>query len=296
VIPVLITLALIYLGALIAAAYFSIRPFRTPLFISPGAMGAAQETLHFRSREGHDIQCWWMPADGAKMVVVFAHGYMMNRSEPTTLAVELWKQGYSCFLFDFPAHGRSGGRTVGFGWLERVVVQDAIQQAKEVSGGLPVVVWGSSMGAAASAFALAEGSEGVCGVMLDSSYSRLSKAVGGWWYFVGGRFLATVLSPILLFARLMVPFNPWSVDVAQALKNVKIPTLFLHGGSDTLATPAEAKRNLSHAPAGAEMVWFEGCGHSEGRWVDPARYRQAVQDFLKKIEKSLGEPERHLVE
>ena len=58
------------------------------------------------------------------------------------------------------------------------------------------------------------------------------------------------------------------------------PILFLHGDKDTLALPDEARKNFGAYGGSKQIVWFEGCGHSEGRWEQPERYNDAVDGFF----------------
>lgn len=277
--------AVLYLLALVAAVWVSIHPFRTPLFLAPGSVGAPQEDFEIQNNLGNTLRGWWIDHPSPKGVAILAHGYMMNRSEPTTVALHLWKQGYSCMLFDFRAHGRSGGKRTGFGVDERHDVEAAMEYANSRAPGAELLLWGSSMGCAAIAFAVAEKPDRVRGIVFDSAYSQLVSAVNGWWYFVGGSVLQFILRPVPLLARLFVPINPWKVDVAEAVGKIRAPMLFVHGDEDTLAVPAQAQRNVAAAGDRGQMVWFEGCNHSEARWVYPARYEAMLDDFLAKIEK-----------
>jgi hypothetical protein len=49
-----------------------------------------------------------------------------------------------------------------------------------------------------------------------------------------------------------------------------------------LALPTEAERNFQACIGPSEIVWFDGYGHSEYRWEQPAQYMSALVDFLKK--------------
>jgi pimeloyl-ACP methyl ester carboxylesterase len=225
------------------------------------------------------LRGWWIDVPSAHTVFVMSHGYLMNRCELAPLAIYLAQFGCSSLLYDFRAHGKSGGRKSGLGWTERLDVLAAVAFAKSRAPGCRVVLVGSSMGSAASAFALAEDPGLADGLILDSAYSRLYQAISGWWRFLGGRVLSFVLSPSVVIAAPLAGFNPFRPDVASALARVKVPVLILHGDCDNLATVDEAKRNET-ACANARIVWFERCGHSEGRWLQPEKYNAAVVEFV----------------
>src|SRR5207248_6875096 len=144
-----------------------------------------------------------------------------------------------------------------------------------------IVLIGSSMGAAASALALATHEGLADALILDSSYSKLSKAISGWWRFLGGTWLSIVLWPVIVIAAPLAKLNPFKVDVAKAMQHIHVPVLILHGDCDNLALPSEAQRNFSACAGACELVWMPTCGHSEGRWVHPQLYYE-VFGFLNK--------------
>jgi pimeloyl-ACP methyl ester carboxylesterase len=205
----------------------------------------------------------------------------MNRSELSPLAAWLWQRGVSCLVFDFPCHGRSDRAMCGFGVREKDDVRAAVAYLRARTPGAKVVLVGSSMGAAASALAMGDDPELADALILDSSYSRLWLAVLGWWRFLGGRFLMVLLCPTIVLAAPGAGINPFRVDVAKSLAKLHgKPILILHGEADTLVAAGEAARNFRSAGENARLVWLEGCGHSEGRWVLAEKYLREVERFL----------------
>lgn len=275
---ILATLLGVYLFLLTVIAWVSVHPFRTPHFLSPAQLGAPQESVEFLC-DGNRIRGWWVPAEDPTAVAVLTHGYMMNRSELVAEAVALWRRGVSCLLIDFRAQGTSGGKLCTVGNLERRDVREAVLFARKRCPGVKTLGVGSSMGSAAIALALADDPALFDAIVLDSAYSRLPSAILGWWRFLGGEFLKSLLAPTVWLAWPMVGFNPFRIDVSQALGKVDKPVLFLHGEADSLALPSEARRNFASARGPKRIVWFERCGHSQGRLEFPDRYHAALLAF-----------------
>jgi pimeloyl-ACP methyl ester carboxylesterase len=272
---------LCYLAILLLAMRISVYPPRTPIFMSPGAQGALQEDVEFSAEDRVVLRGWWIEAERPKGVAVLVHGYLMNRSELSPLAVRLSRQGCSCLLFDLRAHGRSGTARCGLGWIERLDVLAAVAFARNRHPRATVALIGSSMGAAACAFALERQPGLADALVLDSCYSRLPRTILGWWSFLGGTPLRIAMSPSVLVGALFTGVNPFRVDVAKCLSKLELPEwLVLHGDQDIIAPPAEARRNIESSQGKATVVWFEGCGHSEGRWVKPETYLRAVERYL----------------
>jgi len=273
--------ALAYLFLLCLIVWISLHPKRLPFFISPGLMGAPQSEVEFSSRDGVTLRGWWVEAEQPRALAVLVHGYIMNRSEMTPIAYHLWRLGCSCLVFDLRAHGRSGGSSTGLGWLEREDVAAAIAWARARHPGVKLAVIGSSMGAAAAAFALGQRLAEADALVLDSAYSTLDSAVLGWWRFLGGKPLACFLAPTLLLSAAFVRFRPRDVDVARALSQAQeTPVLILHGDRDNLSLPSQALRNHAACRHGV-LRWFPGCGHSEGRLNQPEEYLSVLQSFLR---------------
>jgi pimeloyl-ACP methyl ester carboxylesterase len=277
---VTVSLLALYILALLGIAWFSLHPFRTPIFLSPGAMGMPQEDVEFQTEDGVRLKGWWTYRPDSKNVAVLAHGYMMNRSELTPLAVWLAGRGYSTLVFDSRAHGKSGGRKCGLGYLERQDILAAVNFARTRCPSGRLVLVGSSMGSAAIALAAAERPGLADALILDSCFSRLPQAISGWWRFLGGRVLSFFLTPSIVLAAPMAGFNPFKVDVARALAAAQLPVLFLHGDCDNLATPEEARRNEAALEGKGNIVWLAHCGHSEGRWEHPDLYYGSISRFL----------------
>jgi pimeloyl-ACP methyl ester carboxylesterase len=278
---ILAVVIIAYLGLLLGIAWFSLHPLRTPIFVSPGAMGSSQEPVQIDST-GLKLSGWWVPADNPSAVIVLVHGYLMNRAEYAPTAHYLAERGISCLLIDLRAHGRSGGRKCTLGYREREDVAAALRFARARSNGLPLGVIGSSMGSAASALALGDDPTLADLLVMDSGYSRLSVAITGWWNFLGGKWLQILMWPTVYLAAPLAGFWPFSVDVAIALTNFgEKPVLHLHGRRDTLAPPSEAERNFEACRGPKSIVWFDRYGHAEYRWEQPAEFYSALTTFLR---------------
>ncbi|MBN9500648.1 MAG: hypothetical protein BGO01_18565 [Armatimonadetes bacterium 55-13] len=274
----------VYLALILGLLVFSTRPMRTPAITSPGAFGAPQEDVAIRVNEKIELSAWWIDAPESEAVVVLAHGYFLSKGELASVSYMLWQRGISSLLFDFRAHGKSKGGTCSFGVHEKDDVKAAVRYAKSRMPGKKVILIGSSMGSVAGALAWSEEPDLLDGLVLDSAYGRLSKAVLGWWKFMGGPWLSVLLSPTVILGGPFLGANPFRIDVSEALEKLKgRPILLMHGAKDVLASPKEAERNLFALGPGAKAVWFEGCDHSEGRWEQPEKYRVSVFEFLNEL-------------
>ncbi len=272
----------LYLLGLFGIAWMSLHPLRIPVYLSPDSLGVKYQEVKLEL-DGVIVRGWWLEAPGSMSVMVCFHGYMMNRCELTPEACHLWKQGISCLLLDFPGHGKSGNKKCTLGVKEKSIVVAGVREARRLAPGAKIGLLGSSMGSAACAFALGDDPKLADLLILDSCYGRLNRAINGWWNFIGGRWLALLLSPCVVLCAPMVGFNPFQVNVGDSLAKLEgVPVLILHGDQDRLAIPSEAQANFDAAHDPKELVWFQGCNHSEGRWEQASKYREVLFVFLRR--------------
>lgn len=285
--PLAVLLAAVYVLGFALFVAVSLRPPRVPVYLSPTSLRMPQEDVTFTTDDGIKLRAWWVDQPDSDAVAILCHGYVMNRCEWLPTALDLHELGLSCLLFDFRAHGGSGGKKTHLAVREWRDVQAAVRYARSRKPGARIVLIGSSMGAAACALALAQDRALADAVVLDSAYSRLDRSMVAWCRLLGGKTLAFLARPFLALSGVFLGRHARTVDVAQALaENGGTPTLILHGDRDRLAAPDEAHRNRAALNGSGELVWFEGCGHSEGRLMQPERYRQVLARFL--IEHGMG--------
>ena len=131
-------------------------------------LGFKFEPVSFRSTDGIDLAGWWIPAvdrlgrpiADANETVVVCHGLGANKSNQLTLAAHFVPEHMNVLIFDFRAHGSSGGQVSTFGDVERRDVLGAVRYLREQRASQAKHVYGvgASMGAAALIAAAADNS------------------------------------------------------------------------------------------------------------------------------------------
>jgi len=158
-------------------SFQAVYPERAPIRTNPSYWGLPYTSISFPSASGGvKLAGWWVPASGATMTVVLAHGYTANREEdwiPGFAVTDLLHEmGTNVLLFDFRGEGASKGHLVTIGAKEQWDVVGAARKASLEAPGLPVAVWGFSMGASAAILA-AEDDPSIRAVVADSPYANL---------------------------------------------------------------------------------------------------------------------------
>jgi len=110
------------------------------------------ETVHtLRTADGEKLWCAEVAAEEPKGVVIFLAG--ITKPSVTQFyghAAWLREVGFSSFLLEVRAHGRSSGHRIGLGYTETADVQAAVEYIRSCPeyAEIPLLVWGVSMGGA----------------------------------------------------------------------------------------------------------------------------------------------------
>jgi pimeloyl-ACP methyl ester carboxylesterase len=115
---------------------------------------------------------WFFPGLKSAPTVMVCPAYQSSRGELVTLASALQDHQYNVLLFDFSAHGSSGGRTsLGFSEVSELrAAMNAVAKRGDVDAGR-FGLWGENLGGYV-ALAEAEGDPRVRALAAESPYDR----------------------------------------------------------------------------------------------------------------------------
>ncbi|GBC61825.1 esterase [Desulfonema ishimotonii] len=148
---ILVILALLVAGTIAGTAYVVGNLLTSP---APGNAGLPPRDLKAEPVElvhpsGKRISGWLIRGSGKRGVVVLMHCLRADRRAMLNRARFLNSHGYSALLFDFQAHGESGGDRITFGYREAEDAHAAVAFARRQFPSQPVAVIGHSLGGAA---------------------------------------------------------------------------------------------------------------------------------------------------
>ena len=137
------------------------------------------QTFSFASStDGLTITAYRWEAPNAKAVVVISHGAAEHALRYERFARVLNNAGYAVWAPDHRAHGKSPGPEglgdFGAGGWDGLVadIHQVVALAKAAHPGLPVILFGHSMGAAAAQQYAPEGSRDIAALILSGSTAR----------------------------------------------------------------------------------------------------------------------------
>jgi len=253
-----------------------------PQRIAPGGtpknVGLDYRDVAFTA-DGLRLSGWFIPArEPRRPVVLVAHGFNANKENFLVPVVLVNQLGYDALLFDFRAHGASGGRASTFGLEEAADVKAAHDWIRRTHPGRPVYALAYSMGASATVHAAA--AHGLFERrVLDSTFGDLERVAR-----------ATLLRPFGPLARPLWNvgrFWGWvwtgaDVDRHRPERVIRAladrPLLLIHGTRDRLIPHTETLR-LYEATGRRAELWLVPDG-DHVQTVDHPEYRDRLRAFF----------------
>ena len=207
---------------------------------------------------------WWFHApEGARGTLVYLHGVGDNRSSAVGIAEHFVPLGFDVVAYDSRAHGESGGDACTYGFYEK---QDLARVLDHLTRA-PIVVMGTSMGAAVALQAAAEDPR-IAAVVSISAFSDLRTAASERAPFFASR---RNLDDAFHLAETEGRFRVDEVSPVAAAPRIAAPVLLVHGDADTETPYAHALRILAALHGPKQLVTIPGGGHRGGLTADAWR-------------------------
>ncbi len=250
-----------------------------------------EETEHqqveITAQDGTTLVGHWFFRENAKRIIVAMHGWRSNWSHDFGAIAPFWLNNDCAVLFaEQRGQGNSGGEYMGFGLLERHDCLDWIHWVNEqTKSKLPIYLGGVSMGATTilmtAGFNLPEN---VKGIVADCAFTS-PHAI--WKHVVENNFklpfgLYSRAARDICEKRIQMPSDSYST--VEAMKNCKIPVLFIHGTDDNFVPVEMTYENYKACESKKHLFIVPGAEHGMSYIVDKEGYENAVMQFLNNYE------------
>lgn len=246
---------------------------------TPAALGLPYETHTFATTGGIRLEAWWIPRPDCRGLVLLFHGYTDAKSALLPEAAALHELGFCTFLVDFRGSGGSSGLETTLGYREAEDVAAAVAYASQLAAPRPLVLFGTSMGAAAVLKAVADGGARADRLVLESPFDRLLTAVRRRVALLGGP--PFPLAHLLVFwGGVQQGFNGFRHDPVDYAAHVDVPALVLQGEADTRVRVEEARAVFDRLRGPKVFRLVPGGSHGSLLRADPASWKAAVREFL----------------
>lgn len=239
------------------------------------------EIVTVRSRDGLTLSGrYYHVKDGAPLDIGF-HGYRSSCVTDLSGGSEISLQlEHNLLLIDQRAHGKSEGRVITFGILERLDLLCWVEYANRRFGSdIPIFLYGVSMGGATVLMAPQEQlPENVKGIIADCPYANAMEII---LHVAASMPIPLWLTKpfVILGAFVFGQFNILKTDARAELSKAKIPVLIIHGEADGFV-PAYMSDVVSCNPEMIQRHTFPGAEHGISCLVDKERYYEVVKGFI----------------
>ncbi|MCK4476813.1 MAG: alpha/beta fold hydrolase [Methanophagales archaeon] len=288
---VLIIATLLIISAVSFNAFVSYNihhPQRKPVLWTPLDYGMIYSDISFTS-DGIKLKGWFIPNNNSNATIIMAHGYGGNRANCLEYARFFHRAGYNVLLFDFRAHGESGGNWTSNGYYESddiIAAVDYIKTPKKL-GPNRIGMLGISMGGKTAIIASAKTSD-VKAIVADSSPAGfidsmdIKKRVKMRLKWAGIPDISFLVNEELVtfFSEFQTGINDEKGKAINYVESINTPILIIHGDKDEIA-PLKDAYLLYEKARETKSIWVaENAGHHEACRTHRAEYEEKVVKFF----------------
>ncbi len=243
------------------------------------------EPVAIRAHDGVPLSAKILHSDDDQKFIVLVHCYHSSSMRDFgSVAKYYHRMGYSLLLTDMRAHGESGGRVITFGLNER---RDAVAWVRMLvdrfGPDLTVFLDGLSMGATTVTMAAGSGLPPcVKGIIADCGFTSPVGIVR----HIMHRDFRVYFPPLVwaLNAIFRLHTGMWLSDYSTvaAMRENRIPMLFIHGGADDFVPTSMTIESCEACAGPKELFIVPGAGHAASYLQDAHGYMDRVGGFLQR--------------
>ena len=246
-------------------------------------IGALPFTEHeITAFDGTPLYARFYRNGNSKTTILMMHGFRSNPIHDFSCAFKFYYyKGFNLLVPDQRAHGKSGGKYITYGAKERYDAKSWLEYANTLVEGGELYATGVSMGATTVLMAAELPlPENVKGIIADCGFTSPADIIKK----VMKEDMKVPLFPLYYttraLTRLVAGFDFEECNAAAAVKNCKIPLLFLHGKSDSFVPFYMGEEIYNSAEGKKKAVWVEGADHGCSFLVDRKACADALGGFL----------------
>ncbi len=245
------------------------------------------EAAEITSRDGIKLRGKLFLCDGAEATFICVHGY---RSAPyvdfPVMYRRLHREGYNVLVISCRAACDSDGDKITFGVKERFDVEDWCKFVRERLGERQkIVLFGLSMGAATVMMAseLPFVNDSVSGIIADCGYTSPKEEfhhVIKWNYKLRPFPFVNVAN---IVCRIRAGWHFDEASAERAVKNTRVPILFIHGSADEFVPMRFTLDNYEACASRRELLIVDGAAHGFAFYASPDVYMAKMHEFIESV-------------
>ncbi len=242
------------------------------------------EQVQIFAQDGTPLHAVFYPSQRPEQgkVVLAIHGHKTDgKTNFSVFAKFFYQMGYALLIPDNRAHGNSGGKVIGFGWLDHKDCLLWMQYLRQRMGEpCKILLHGVSMGAATVLMAAGERPEKLQGVIADcgftSALEEFRHVLHEYYHLPAIPFLP-IASAI---CKLRAGYTFAQCSAREQLKKARVPILFIHGQRDRFV-PTWMSEEMYRGYAGPKQLFLAPTAdHATAYFLHQQEYEAAVRSFL----------------
>lgn len=230
---------------------------------NPSDIGLTYEPVTFKTEDGLQLTGWYVPAENAKMTVLFCHGNGGNMTHRLDSLNILNEFGLNCFIFDYRGYGKSSGKPSEQGtYLDAEAAWKWLTKTKQIAPD-NIIIFGRSLGGSIASYLATKVKPK--GLIVESSFTS--------YIDIGKKFYPYM--PIRLFAT-------FEYNTIDYIRRINCPVMIIHSRNDEVIPFEFGLRLYDAANEPKEFVEIFGT-HNDGFLHSGEAYRKSWQQWLQFI-------------
>lgn len=234
----------------------------------------------------HQLDAYYIPAEHkTNKSVILAHGYMADKSQDGGAAGMFHEMGYNVLAPDDQAHGKSEGKLIGYGWIDRRDYIKWMNKLLKAEGSnQQLVMWGISMGGATTMMTSGEKDvpHQVKAFVEDCGYTSVDDEITYQAKSMYHLPKWPLVPTVSLISQLRAGYNYSEASAVKQLHKNKRPMLFIHGSKDTFVPTSMLEPVYEATQGPKEKLIVQSAKHAKSMDADPKLYFKTVKNFLSK--------------
>jgi len=286
IIKILILITVFTLIFSYAILYLNTHQPRYHLTTTPAEIGIDFENISFITTDSIKLRGWFIGSQNSLTAptIIIAHGLGASKSDFINLSGFLSSNGFNVLLFDFRAHGESGGNSCSLGLKEQMDITAALDYniSRKSLKNKNIGLYGFSLGGSAGILTASKDLR-IKAIIADTPFYRL--------YTISADMIKrTYHLPSFPFMQLAnvfyrLSFGSWIGQVAPADVIHLIsprPILLITSDIDQMTPIYHARELIRKAGEPKELWVIEGATHGGTISMDAERYNQKLFNFFSK--------------
>ncbi|AEJ23388.1 alpha/beta hydrolase [Weissella koreensis KACC 15510] len=241
---------------------------------------------NLKAHDGTNLQGYYVKADQpTTKTALVIHGFGVDHQAMMPYAAMFHKNGYNVLLIDNRAAGKSGGKYIGYGFLEAQDAKEWTQKIVQENGNdSQIVVMGASLGGATTMMLSGMNPpKQVKAYVEDAGYNSISEELlfqANSMYHLPKWLAKPLVKVVSLYSKIFAGYSYKQGEVSQYLAKNNRPMMFIHGAEDSFVPTKFVYDNYRAQKGPKQLLVVPNAEHVKSYATLTKKYEQKVEKFL----------------